>query len=161
MIKRILIPKARIAILIGKDGAIKKGLESLKKTKIEIADEIAISGEALDVMDTCNVIKAIGRGFDPQDAMELLDEKNDLCIIPLPNDRKILKRVRSRIIGTRGKCRKTIERLTNTKLSIYGKTVSIIGEYDAVDIARDGVEKLIEGSPHSNVYKFIEERTKK
>ena len=160
MIEKIRIPKERMPILIGKDGEIKKSLERMKHTKIEVTDEVTVKGEALDVMDTCNVIKAIGRGFDPDDAFDLIDENITLCIIPLPDDRKILKRVRARIIGTEGKCRKTIERLTKTKLSIYGKTVSIIGEYEAVETARCAIERLIAGSPHSNVYRFIERMKK-
>ena len=158
MIEKMLIPKERMPVLIGKDGSIRKKIEAVTHTEIEIADDITVHGEALDVMNACNIIKAIGRGFDPNDAFELIDENLILCIIPLPDDRKILKRIRARIIGTKGKCRKTIERLTKTKISVYGKTVSIIGNYEAVDVARCAIERLIAGSTHSNVYRFIEER---
>ncbi len=157
MIEKILIPKERMPVLIGKDGSVKKRLEEATCTKIEIADDVTVHGEALDAMNACNIIKAIGRGFDPSDAFDLIDENITLCIIPLPNDKKVLKRLRARIIGTHGKCRKSIERLTKTKLSIYGKTASIIGEYEAVDLARCAIERLVSGYTHSNVYSFIEE----
>jgi len=155
MIEKLRIPKERLAILIGKGGEIKRKLEKLTKTQIDVSDEITIEGEAISVLDASNVIKAIGRGFDPDSALELLDEKMTLCIIPLPNDRKALKRIRSRIIGTGGKCKKIIERSSNTKLSVYGKTVSIIGEYENADLAKCAIEKLIGGSPHKNVYRYL------
>ena len=156
MIEKIRIPEKRMPILIGKGGEVKKNLEKMTQTKINITDEITVHGDALNVMDTCNIIKAIGRGFDPESALELINEEMNLCVIPLPDDRKILKRIKSRIIGTRGKCRKTIEKITKTKISVYGKTVAIIGEYEAVETARCAIEKIITGSPHSHVYKFIE-----
>ena len=37
-----------------------------------------------------------------------------------------------RVIGKDGSTRKTIEDLTNTDICVYGKTVSIIGDFDDV-----------------------------
>src|SRR3989344_1087441 len=74
---------------------------------------------------------------------------------------KKFKRIKSRLIGTQGKTRKVIERLTNCNLVIYGKTVSLIGGVETIIIARKGVEKLLSGSPHGNVYGFIEREIRK
>lgn len=161
MIEKIRIPKERMPVLIGKNGETKKILEASENVRIDILDEISVHGEALDVMNACNVIKAIGRGFSPEDAFELLDENITLCIIPLPDDGKILKRVRARIIGTEGKCRKMLERLTKTRISVYGKTASIIGGYEPVEVARDAIERIVAGARHSNVYKLVEDRISK
>ena len=70
-------------------------------------------------------------------------------------------RIKSRLIGSGGKAREIIERLTSCNLCIYGKTVSIIGEFDKLNIAFRGVEKLLLGSPHGNVYGFLEREMKK
>lgn len=158
MIEEVLIPKERLSVLIGKDGDIKKEIEEKTKTEISVSDVVTISGEALSVMNAKNIITAVGRGFSPEIAMQLLKDDMDFCMISLPHDRKTLIRVKSRIIGTGGKCRKTMERLTNTSISVYGKTVSIIGPYDAVELTREAIEKLISGSPHKNVYRFLETR---
>ncbi len=156
MITRIRIPVKRVAVLIGRKGSIKRTLETSTNTKLEIKDEIIISGEAIDVLNAENVIRAIGRGFSPDNAIKLLDENNTLCIIPLPDNRKELIRVRARLIGTGGKARKNIERLTGTNISVYGKTTSIIGTYEDVEKAKEAVERLLSGSPHRNVYKSLE-----
>ncbi len=157
MIDRIRIPKKRISVLVENKGMV----EEATKTKIKLNDEITVAGGPLEIMDAKNMIKAIGRGFTVDTALELTDEKNNLCIIPLPDDRKKLKRVRARIIGTGGRSKKKIEKLTFTKIAVYGKTVSIIGKYENVDITREAIEKLIRGSPHSTVYRFIERLSKK
>jgi ribosomal RNA assembly protein len=158
MIKKIKIPEERIPVLIGHAGEIKKGIEKCTKTKISVNEEVLIEGDAIDVLMTENIIKAVGRGFSPEIAMKLADEEKYLLVIPLPKDRKELKRLKSRLIGTKGKCRKNIELLTKTNLSVYGKTVSIIGRYDDVEKARMAIKKLISGMTHKSVYKFLESR---
>ncbi len=160
MIKVVKIPEKRIGVLIGKRGKVKKEIEELTNTKIDIDKDVRIEGDALDVINAENVIKAIGRGFSPEKAFELLDEENTLVIIELPKNEKAIKRISSRIIGSKGRCRKKIETITKTYISVYGKTVSIIGRYDNVDIARIAIEKLISGSGHKNVYDFLERRKK-
>ncbi|MFW5902419.1 MAG: KH domain-containing protein, partial [archaeon] len=68
-----------------------------------------------------------------------------------------INRVKSRIIGKEGKTRNTLEKLSKTHISIKGKTVSIIGEIDRINLAKRGLLKLIQGTPHSAVYKELEE----
>ncbi|MEM7819566.1 MAG: KH domain-containing protein [Candidatus Aenigmatarchaeota archaeon] len=156
MIKMMRIPEERISVLIGKNGQTKKQIEKMTKTKIIINDEISISGDPINVMCAENIIRAIGRGFSPDIAKNLIDENKDLYIIVLPKNENKLKRIKSRIIGTKGKCRKKIEMFTKTYICVYGKTVSIIGEYDNIEKARKAIEKLINGVSHKNVYKFLE-----
>lgn len=158
MMKDIKIPRPRLPILIGVRGKTKCDIEKSTKTKIEINDEVIISGEAVDVMIAENVVKAIGRGFSPENALYLVDENFILVVIPLPKDRKRLIRVKSRIIGTNGRARKCIERLTDTVISVYGKTVSIIGKYENTEKAKEAIERLLNGAPHKLVYAFLEGR---
>ncbi len=155
MIRELSIPKNRISVLIGTNGKIKKTVESNTNTKMSINDHIRIKGNALDVLNAENIIKAIGRGFSPENAIELLDEEKTLRIIHLSSSRASLRRIRSRIIGTYGKAKHNIERLTHTKISVYGKTISIIGNYNDVEKAVNAVEKLIAGAQHKSVYKNI------
>ena len=49
-----------------------------------------------------------------------------------------------------------IEEVTETKITIYGRTVSIIGMNPGLDYARRAVEMLITGAPHSAVYTRLE-----
>jgi len=107
------------------------------------------------------IIHAIGRGFNPQIAKLLLKQDyvfelvNMNDFIKTKND---LIRLRGRVIGTDGKTRALIEELTETYVSVYGKTVGIIGEAENVPIAKRAIESLLRGSPHSNVYKWLEKQ---
>jgi ribosomal RNA assembly protein len=159
---QIKIPKERIAILIGKKGEVKKQLEDNTKTKIRVDSkegDISVSGEdALSLYSTRDIIRAIGRGFNPEIAMLLLKQDYAFEMINLPdfdNPSQFL-RIKGRIIGREGRSRELIEEHTETYVSVYGKTVSLIGETENVSVARRAVEMLIKGSPHSNVYRWLE-----
>lgn len=159
MIKNIKIPEERLPVLIGKKGMTKRSIERKTKTKISAdEEEIVIEGESIGVLDAENIIKAIGRGFSPEIAENLLDEDNTLIIIDLPKSEKAQKRLKSRLIGTKGKSRRNIERLTGTYMSVYGKTVSLIGNYSNMNLAEQAVQKIIKGIPHRFVYEFLEAR---
>lgn len=156
MLRKVSVPKERLAILIGRRGTVKKELEERTQTRIGIDEEVTIEGE-VGVLDAENIVLAIGRGFAPEQAMHLLDEEKTLCIIQLPKNKKSLSRIRARIIGKGGRSRKNIERLTRTDIVVYGKTVSIIGRYENAGCARDAVERLIRGDRHATVYRNLED----
>ena len=157
------IPKERVAILIGKKGETKKELEDLTKTKIIIDSkegDIFLSGnDALSVFDVVEVIKAIGRGFNPDIAFLVLKQDYIFEFINTNDFAKTKNdsiRLKGRVIGSEGKSRNTIEELTETNISVYGKTIGIIGLQENVASARKAIESLLSGSPHSNVFRFLE-----
>ncbi len=160
------IPKDRIAVLIGKEGTIKKEIESETKTKITIDShegDVFISGEdALGLYSCREVIRAIGRGFNPDIARLLL--KADYCFefIDIKDyagkSKDTLLRIKGRVIGADGKTRRLIEELTESYVCVYGKTIGIIGLSESASIAREAIEKLLRGSPHSTVYTFLERK---
>jgi ribosomal RNA assembly protein len=158
----IKIPKDRIAVLIGTKGEIKKQLEDETKTKIDVDSkegDVTVSGEdALLLYSTRDIIRAIGRGFNPEMALLLLKQDYAFELINLPEYEKPsqFKRIKGRVIGKEGKSRKLLEEYTETFISVYGKTVGIIGQTEQVSIARRAIEMLLKGSPHSNVYKWLE-----
>ena len=162
------IPKERVAVLIGKDGAVKKQIEEHTKTalKIDSAEgDIFVKGEdPLSLYMTRDIIRAIGRGVNPETALLLLKPDYMYEVIDISDfARKAnhLIRLRERIIGREGRGRKTIEDLTECRICVYGKTISIIGENERVSLARRAVEALLKGSPHANVYKFLERERRK
>ncbi len=164
MINRVKIPEARIGVLIGERGEVKKKIEKDLSISLGVSSasgEVEIRGEdALQVLTAENIVKAIGRGFDPATALKLLDENYALEIIQLPKDKKELKRHKSRIIGEKGGARENLERLTGCDISVYGKTVSIIGEYENVERARDAILQLMKGFSHAAVYAMLEKARK-
>lgn len=165
----IKIPKERISVLIGKDGSAKRQIESKTKTILKIDSKegnVNITGEdSLDVYNTTNIITAIGRGFNPRIALLLLGENFVLEIVYIRDfsGKSKLKqiRIKSRVIGKKGKARSLIEEITGTHISIYGKTVSIIGEVEKAFVARRAIEMLLSGSKHSSVYGWLERQHNK
>lgn len=157
------IPKDRVAVLIGTEGEMKNQLEEATETKLDIDSqegEVKIVGsDALKLYQTREIVRAIGRGFNPDIAMLLLKQDYIFELINLMDfvkGKNHLLRVKGRIIGTEGKSRKTIEMLTETHVSVYGKTVGVIGLMEGVQEARKAIEALLSGSSHANVYKGLE-----
>lgn len=159
------IPKDRVAVLIGKNGEVKKELEQETKTSIEVDStegDVFVSGDdAIQLFTVREIIKAIGRGFNPELAKLLLKQDYTFEMISLTDFMKSksnLLRLKGRVIGAEGKSRKTIESLTETNLCVYGKTIGILGLPENVATARRAVESLLSGSPHSSVYRWLEKK---
>lgn len=164
----VKIPKDRVAVLIGVKGKVKKKIEKTLNIEMTIdskeGDVVLQGDDSLLLVTAQNIVKAIGRGFNPDIALELLGEESYLEIIDISDysgeSKTKLTRLKSRIIGTGGKARKTIEKLTDTNIIIYGKTIGIIGNYESVSLARKAFESLLGGSRHSGVYSWLEKHRK-
>ena len=165
----VLVPKERVAVLIGKGGTVKKDIEKRGKVSIAIDSESGevsvtrkLTKDALPAMTALDIIKAIARGFNPQKAYKLWSPNVYLETIDLTEflgpSSKSLERVRARIIGREGKVRNYMARLTSTDIVIYGKTVSILGEAENVGLAKEAVFKIIDGLPHNAVFRFLESK---
>lgn len=161
------IPKDRIAVIIGPKGATKKELQEQTRTKINVdskeGDVQLIGRDSLALFALREVIKAIGRGFNPEIATLLLKQDYVLEVVDITeyNRQKThIQRLRGRVIGADGKARVTLERLTETFIVVYGKTISIIGNTERSLLARRAVETLLEGSTHASVYKWLEKQGK-
>lgn len=157
------IPRLRIGALIGKNGEIKKKLEKELDARISVSESGDVeysSKDPLNELKLKSIIKAIGRGFTSDEALVLLDDAYTLEIVNLKDysnkSEKTIRRYKSRLIGTDGKSRKMIELLTDTKIVVFGKTVSILGKHDDINTASEAIFMLIEGATHRNVRVFLE-----
>lgn len=167
----VRIPMNRVAVLIGPNGTTRKQIE--KKTEIPLSinsqtGEIIIDDhEAKDpfmIFKVENIVKAIGRGFSPENALKLLDDDFDFFIFDIHDYVKKtpahVHRVKARIIGTNGKTKKVLEDITGSKISIYGHTIAIICHLIDMDIVKKAIDKLLKGSKHATVYRFVEKSMK-
>lgn len=165
-----LIPKDRVGVLVGPGGVVKSTIEERLSVDLKIDSpsgsvEIGVKPNAPDptgALQAKDIVLAIGRGFSPERAFRLFGEDITLDIIDLhdffgKNEAEI-RRVDGRIIGREGKTRRILEELTGTAISVSGHTVSIIGGYESVTMAKDALEKLIKGRTHGTVYKFLRRR---
>jgi len=161
------IPKERVAVLIGKAGEVKKRIETDTNSKLNIDSHegiVQITGDdTLGLFNAREVVKAIGRGFNPEIAELLIKGDYTFEIISLRDyakTKKEMMRIKGRVIGAEGKSRKVIEELTESHICVYGKTIGLIGEPENVAIARRAIESLLSGSQHTNVYKWLEKQRK-
>jgi ribosomal RNA assembly protein len=168
----VRIPKERIAVLIGKDGEIKKTIERISQMQLEIdSEEGDVSFNEQEAKDPLiplkveDIIRAIGRGFSPEHAFRLFGDETELFIFDIYDyvnkKESHLIRVKSRVIGREGKTKRVIEGLTGAFLSIYGHTVAVIADFESMDIAKKAIDMLLSGSEHPTVYRYLEREMKK
>lgn len=162
MIEFVAIPEERLKIL-RRDTRWREQFEKLSNVKIQINDEVSIEGDdPIETLRAKEVIRAFGRGFEFNDALNLLDEEYTLEIVEVKQfagksrERQIT--LKGRVIGTAGKTKKMIEKYSGTKIAVYGKTISIIGKWKDVQIAREAIEMFLSGAMHNTVYRFLESR---
>jgi ribosomal RNA assembly protein len=161
----VRIPEERIAVLIGKRGSTKKLVERMGECNLIIDSgtgivEVQGKGDPLKSVITGSVVQAIGRGFSPEKAVLLYQENFQLAVISLrdfanPGSKRI-SQIRARLIGTNGRTRQIVEELTTSAISIYGDTVSIIGDYVSMEYAKEAVLMLVNGSKQRTVYTYLE-----
>jgi ribosomal RNA assembly protein len=158
-------------VLVGHEGATLKEIKDRSGVVLHIDSEAGDvtfdDSKAFDaglVMQVRDIVRAVGRGFPPELAFRLFQDDTYLEVLDLqdyvgkkPNH---IARVRARLIGTHGKTRIIIEETTGANMRIEGDTVGILGDIHEVALAKEAVEMIITGAPHSAVYKMLERRRK-
>ena len=166
------IPQDRIAVLIGRKGTTRRALEKATNSTLHIdsnsGDVSVVWDDEVDPilrMKLPDVIRAIGRGMNPDRALQLLKDDHHLLLYDMreyvgknPNQQR---RIRSRLIGRNGRIRELIEEHSGSEVTIYGSTVVIIGDEDALPLAGQAVERLLQGAEHSSVLKHLEAERRK
>ena len=166
------IPQDRIAVLIGRKGTTRRALEKATNSTLHIdsnsGDGSVVWDDEFDPilrMKLPDVIRAIGRGMNPDRALQLLKDDHHLLLYDMreyvgknPNQQR---RIRSRLIGRNGRIRELIEEHSGSEVTIYGSTVVIIGDEDALPLAGQAVERLLQGAEHSSVLKHLEAERRK
>lgn len=160
------IPEDRIGVLIGPGGRTKRDIAERTRTELAVdaaEGEIRVSApddDPIGALRARDIVLAIGRGFSPERAMRLLKENTFLGILDIKfttgkREKAVLRRIRSRVIGTRGRARSRIEELSGCSVSVYGSTVALIGEEEQLERGTRAVEMLLRGSEHSTVFHLL------
>ena len=160
------IPEDRVAVVIGPGGRTKKAIAQATATSIDVdaeEGEVRVVGPDTDpmgVLKARDIVLAIGRGFSPERALRLLKENTFLGVLDIKlatghREKEAMRRIRSRVIGTRGRARSRIEELSGCSMSVYGSTVALIGEEEQLERATRAVELLVRGSEHSTVFHLL------
>ncbi|MBU2497150.1 MAG: KH domain-containing protein [Nanoarchaeota archaeon] len=163
--EKFAIEREKVGIIIGKKGATKKLLEYEIGVKITISrtGNIKINGSAIKSLVAMNVIKAICFGFLVDDALQLINPDFIFEIISVKDFAKSksrIKEIKARIIGRKGKAKKTIESLGNIFICVSKTKIGIIGSVEEVFSAKEAIESLLRGAKHGRIYKWMENKSR-
>ena len=143
---------------IGKIKRNKIMLEKELSVKISFkGKKIMISGAEIREYVAEKVIEAIDMGFSLSSALLLKNENYVFEKLPIKSitRRKNLKEVRGRIVGSKGRTKRTMENLSDCQIVMHDNDVGIIGNAEDIHEAVTALTSLIKGSRQSNVYKFL------
>jgi ribosomal RNA assembly protein len=77
--QHVKVPQDRIGVVIGEGGETMREIESRAEVRLDIDSEsgaVAIEsvGDPVTALVAPDIVRAIGRGFDPETALSLLDD---------------------------------------------------------------------------------------
>ncbi len=169
----VKVPGERIGALIGKKGAVVERIKQECWVNVEIESEtgnVVVGYDTRSLLEgnpfkALEIISAIARGFSPEKAFKLLNEDIVFQLLDVRdyvgNSQSSIRRLKGRIIGERGKSRRTIEELSGADVSVYGHTVGFIGVFDAIKVAVEAIILLSKGSSHRIVYAMLQNYRRK
>ncbi len=160
------IPEDRVGVLIGPGGRTRREIATRTGAEVVVdteEGEVRLSSPDTDPMASLtarDIVLAIGRGFSPERAMRLLRKDTFLGVLDIKfttghHEKAALRRIRARVIGTRGRARSRIEELSGCSMSVYGSTVALIGNEEQLERGTRAVELLLRGSEHSTVFHLL------
>jgi len=164
----VRIAENRIGVVIGREGEIKDKIERALEVKLNVNSSEGVvhienkGDDPLGGWKARDVVKAISYGINPDTALRLRNDSYQLFVVNLSEvvgrSKKAIIRQKARIIGREGKTKDHISEITGAVISIRGKHVAILGESEDAYLAKEAVEALAEGLPHSVVYKSLERK---
>lgn len=163
--QQLLIPRERAKLLLKNKDTL-PDLQKRLNCKIEVngENEVVIEGEAYEEYNARNVMNAFGRGFDVKTALKLLQEDFFFNSINLKDEfknSKSIHRIKARLIGLDGKTKTYVEEVSGVSISIYGNTISFIGNVEDIKIANAAIDVLLEGGTHKKAYTIMEKMRRK
>jgi len=160
----LLVPHDRIGAIIGKGGSTKREIERKTGTELVVDSEegeieITRKGTPLKYLKARSIVRAIARGFSPEKAFRLLEDGVLFELIELREllgkNKSLMKAKKGRVIGAKGKAREQIETETGASISVYGRTIALIGKEDEIAGARKAIQLLLKGASHSTAYDYL------
>lgn len=142
--------------------ALKKERERIEKEMgVEIlikGKKAIVSGPPVKEFETISVIEALTLGFPLKSALTLKNEDIIFKKIHIRHftRRKNLHEVISRLVGTEGKTKRTIQEISGCEVVISGNEVGIIGSSIEIEATIVAISNIIKGTKQANAYKYLE-----
>jgi ribosomal RNA assembly protein len=161
------IPEERASLLLKNQERDLKTIENLLKIEISASKkgEIEIScPDPLEELRAYEIVKAYGRGFALKNALKLLEDNSSIQIIEIKdfaNTKNSSTRLKGRVIGKNGRIKSFLENELDLCISIYGKTISLIGNCSNLTVGRQVIELLLNGGSYAAMRKLIKINSEK
>lgn len=143
---------------LGEVRRMKSELEKKLNVKIIIRGKtVTFRGNSFDEYEASLVFDAIRFGFSVRKALLLKEEDKMFKVIHIKeHTKRNLKDIKARLIGTRGKTRKTISKISGGEMIVNEGEVGVISDSESIDDVVTAVISIIKGSKQSNMYKYLE-----
>ncbi len=116
--QHVKIPQDRIGVLIGEGGETMREIEERAEVRLDIDSEdgsvkVESVGDPVTGLKGPDIVKAIGRGFAPEDALALLEDDmmmfEVIDIEAASRNKNDLRRHKGRLIGEGGRTRELMQ----------------------------------------------------
>lgn len=160
------IDPQRIAVVIGKNGSVKKELEKKFETRIDIDSKTGnvklVAQDSLNIFVLRNIIKAIGQGHNPLSAFLLEDDFYVIDEVDIKDfvSKDKIRKYKGRVIGQKGSVRRAVQEITSCDMVINETVVSFIGTFENCQVLREALEMLLKGCSHAKFYGYLERNKK-
>lgn len=151
----VLVPEKRVRVIVG----CKERFEGLTGVSLTVnGNEVVLEGDSFNVFKAKRIILAMARGFGFGKASLLWRDGFDLLVLDVsdfgntPNRRRVLK---GRVIGRGGAVKRFIERRSGVSVVVFGDTVSVVGEFDAVEVAGRAIVALLNGCKIGTAFRVL------
>jgi len=111
-----------------------------------------------DVLKVRDFVVALDNCVNEDIALEILRKDAQLYLIDLKNyfSKDDVKRVMARVIGEGGKIKERISEATGAHIFINDSRILLIGNYDDIEYARQAIQIIVDGSPFSRLFKYLD-----
>jgi len=112
-----------------------------------------------DILKMRDFLISLSHGIDEENAFKIIKYDMILYIINLKNifdSKDDIKRILGRIIGENGKIKQKISEITECSIYIDNSNIVLIGSFEDVEYAKQAIQILVDGSPHSRLFKFLD-----
>lgn len=136
----------------------KKNLEKFLRVQITLKDHfVSFEGNSLDEYEAALVFNAIGFGFSAAKALMLKNEEFSFRRVRIKeHSKRNLREIKSRVIGTKGKTRRTMSDISGCEIIIKESEIGILGYTEDVESVEQAIINVIKGSKQGNMYQYLQ-----
>ncbi len=147
---------------IKKNPSLINELEKFAKIRLDEANNLVVierKDEKSDVLKARDFVLALDNCVEEDVALDVLRKDFMVYLIDLRNifqDKEDIKRILGRIIGENGKIKTKIMEITECHITITDSKILLLGSYEDIEYARHAIQIIVDGSPHTRLFKYLE-----